>query len=169
MRVKLSRFMTKGAPILMPASSSAAAAAYQQTKAKETKQRLYKGRPPQQPRPSTARRKASISSASVGSGSRSSKPTQQASSFTSDFALPHQPILPSPRQPGQPAAAAASAVPGKKVEAAAAAGEPGQQPTTSSVVYIDSKEGGGSIESQSSVGTRDRKESAVSVTTQSQD
>ena len=172
MRVKLSRFMTKGAPILMPVSSSAAAAAYQQTKARESKQRLYKGRPPQQPkRPVTARKKeASLSSASVGSSAGGGG---KQGSFASDFALPHQPISPSPRQPVGQAAAAA-----KRAEAADAGGQlpPPPQPTSSSVVFIDSHKSGAtavSIESQSSAGggggggsrRRDKKTSAISVVT----
>ena len=170
MRVKLSRFMTKGAPILMPVSSSAAAAAYQQTKARESKQRLYKGRPPQQPkRPPTARKKeASLSSASVGSSAGGGGGGKQGS-FASDFALPHQPISPSPRQP------AGQAVVAKRTEAADAGGQlPPPQPTvtSSSVVFIDSHKSGASavsLESHSSAGgsrgRRDRKTSAVSVIT----
>ena len=76
MRVKLSRFMTKGAPILLPtsatgSSTSGAAASLHKAKAKDQRQRLCRGRPHKQPlRPATAKRKTSVSSESAASGSK---------------------------------------------------------------------------------------------------
>ena len=76
MRVKLSRFMTKGAPILLPtsatgSSTSGTAASLHKAKAKDQRQRLCRGRPHMQPlRPATAKRKTSVSSESAASGSK---------------------------------------------------------------------------------------------------